>query len=138
MLAATTRFPDLLVALQQLKVPALLVAVVGLMWRYLFVLSDEVSRMLRARAGRSATAPGARAGGSLLWRARVAGGMAGSLFVRSLERADRVHAAMLSRGYKQGLPAGEATPLSGEAKRVLLLGTCLLALLWLLGMLTGG
>jgi cobalt/nickel transport system permease protein len=138
MLAATTRFPDLLVALQQLKVPGLFVAIVGLMWRYLFVLGDEVSRMLRARASRSASAPESRAGGTLFWRARVTGGMAGSLFVRSVERADRVHAAMLSRGYSQELPASESAPLSGEAKRVLYLGTCLLALLWLLGMLTGG
>ena len=138
-LAATTRFPDLLLALRQLKVPALFVAVIGLLWRYLFVIGDEAARMLRARSSRSATAPGSlRAGGTLYWRAKVAGGMAGSLFVRSLERGERVHAAMLSRGHTGELPTGEATPLPGEARRALVLGLALLALLWLLGLLTGG
>ena len=139
LLAASTRFPDLLIALQQLKVPKLFVAIIGLMWRYLFVISDEVARMLRARTSRSATVPDSRhAGGTLYWRAKVTGGIAGSLFVRSLERGDRVHAAMLSRGYTGDLPASETTPLSSEARRVLILGFCLLALLWLLGVLTGG
>ncbi|MHB1463455.1 MAG: cobalt ECF transporter T component CbiQ [Armatimonadota bacterium] len=137
-MAATTRFPDLLTALQQIKVPPLFGAIVGLMWRYLFVISDEVTRMTRARASRSATSPDARnAGGTLFWRAKVTGGMAGSLFLRSLERADRVHAAMLSRGYTGKLPVSETTPLSGEARRILYLGFGLLALLWLLGLLTG-
>ena len=36
----------------------------------------------------------------MLWRARVAGNMAGQLFLRSYERSDRVYNAMLSRGYK--------------------------------------
>jgi cobalt/nickel transport system permease protein len=139
LLAATTRFPNLLVALQELRVPSLFVAVVGLMWRYLFVISDEVTRMLRARASRSASAPDARrAGGTVLWRARVAGGMAGSLFVRSIERSERVHAAMLSRGYTGELPPSEDSPLSGADRRTLALGLCVLALLWLLGVLTGG
>ena len=138
-LAATTRFSDLLLAMQQLKVPKLFVAIIGLMWRYLFVISDEVVCMLRARASRSATAPGThRAGGTLYWRAQVAGGMAGSLFIRSLERADRVHAAMLSRGYTGSLPPSEAVPLDAGGWRALFLGLCLLALLWLLGLLTGG
>ncbi len=38
LLAATTRFPDLLFAFQQLKIPKVFVAIIGLMWRYLFVI----------------------------------------------------------------------------------------------------
>jgi cobalt/nickel transport system permease protein len=34
------------------------------------------------------------------WRARIAGHMAGQLFLRSYERSDRIYNAMLSRGYK--------------------------------------
>ena len=78
LLAATTRFPDLLTAFSQLKVPTLFITIIGLMWRYLFVISDEVTRMLRARTSRSATAPRSnRSGGSLFWRARVTGAWLG-------------------------------------------------------------
>lgn len=101
LLAATTSFPDLLVAMRAVGVPRLLVAVFGLMWRYLFVLADEALRLMRARAARSGGLDGneAKRGGSILWRAKVTGGMAGSLFLRSIERSDRIFQAMLSRGY---------------------------------------
>lgn len=139
LLAATTRFPDLMIALQQLRIPKLFVAIIGLMWRYLFVISEEVTRMLRARTSRSATMPGSHhGGGTVFWRARIAGGMAGSLFLRSLERSDRVYAAMLSRGYTGELPTSDTKPLSESDRRILGLGLCLLALLWVLGLLTGG
>jgi cobalt/nickel transport system permease protein len=100
LLTATTTFPDLIHALRHLRIPQVLVAIISFMYRYLFVLVDETMRLLRARDARSA-APMARgrAGGSVAWRARVAGNMAGQLFLRSYERSDRVYNAMLSRGY---------------------------------------
>ena len=52
-LASSTSFPDLLVAMRALHVPQLLVSIFGLMWRYMFVLVDEATRLLRARASRS-------------------------------------------------------------------------------------
>jgi cobalt/nickel transport system permease protein len=48
---------------------------------------------------RSGAINGRRAGGKLIWRAQVAGGMIGGLFLRSYERSERVYAAMLARGY---------------------------------------
>ncbi len=99
LLTATTPFPDLIHALRHLRLPQPLVATLSFMYRYLFVLSDEATRLLRARRARSATQPGRKSGGSLLWRARVAGNMVGQLFLRSLERGDRVYQAMLARGY---------------------------------------
>lgn len=139
LLVSTTRFIDLMTALRQFKVPALFVSIITLMWRYLFVIVDEVARMLRARSSRSAAAPaGQRSGGSLAWRARVTGGMAGSLFLRALERSDRVYAAMLSRGYSAEIPAHSDQPLSVPDRRVLWLGSLLLLLLTLFGMLIGG
>lgn len=99
LLTATTQFPDLMHALRHLHVPQILIAVISFMYRYLFVLADEVMRLLRARESRSARLPGYRSGGSIPWRARVAGNMAGQLFVRSYERSDRVYNAMLARGY---------------------------------------
>jgi cobalt/nickel transport system permease protein len=99
LLTATTQFPDLIHALRHLKIPNLLVSVVSFMYRYLFVLSDEVMRLLRAREARSARGIKARGGGSIRWRAKVAGNMAGQLFLRSYERSERVYNAMLARGY---------------------------------------
>jgi cobalt/nickel transport system permease protein len=99
LLVATTRFPDLMHALRHLRVPALLVAIVSFMYRYLAVLVDEAARLLRARESRSAGRPGAKIGGNVAWRASTAGNMAGQLFLRSYERSERVYSAMLARGY---------------------------------------
>ncbi len=99
LLTATTRFPDLVHALHHLRVPQLLVAIISFMYRYLFVLTDEALRLLRARESRSARPEGGRGGGSISWHARVAGNMVGQLFLRSYERSDRVYNAMLARGY---------------------------------------
>lgn len=101
MLAGVTPFPDLLLAMRAVRLPRLLVSIIGLMWRYLFVLVDEAMRLMRAREARSGAAPepGRRTGGTIAWRARVAGGMAGNLFLRSFDRADRIYAAMVARGY---------------------------------------
>ena len=108
-LTATTQQPDLLRALRTLRVPKLLVATVEFAYRYLFVVGDEASRMLQARASRSGALVGQRSGGSLRWRARVAGHLVGTLFVRSLERSERVHGAMRARGY-DGEPRFLAAP----------------------------
>jgi cobalt/nickel transport system permease protein len=87
--------------MRALHVPKLLVAIFGLMWRYIFVMADEALRLLRARAARSGASRDAqyKTGGSLAWRARVTGGMAGNLLVRSFERGDRIYSAMAARGY---------------------------------------
>jgi cobalt/nickel transport system permease protein len=131
-LAASTPFPNLLAAMRAIHVPRLLVAIFSLMWRYLFVLADEALRLMRARAARSSHSenPALKAGGSLTWRAQVAGGMAGGLFLRSIERSDRIYMAMVARGYdgevralpSPGLrPAHWATLLSGLAVLAFLL-----------------
>ena len=100
LLVAVTEFPKIIHALTHLRVPAILTTIISFLYRYLFVLVDEVIRMLRARQARSAAAPGLRSGGSVRWRARIAGHMAGQLFLRSYERSDRIYNAMLARGYK--------------------------------------
>ncbi len=100
LLTSTTTFPDILHALRHLKVPALLVSIIAFMYRYLFVLTEETSRLLRGRLARSAALPGIKPGGGLGWRAAVAGNMVGQLMVRSLDRSDRVYQAMQARGYK--------------------------------------
>ena len=93
LLANTTPFGQLLAVLKQARVPALFVTTLALLYRYLFVLADEAERMQRARAARSFT--------RRRWHGwKVLATVAGQLFVRSTERAERIYAAMLARGWK--------------------------------------
>ena len=151
-LAASTAFPDLLMAMRAIRVPRLLVAIFGLMWRYLFVLADEALRLLRARSARSgllgrpnaSNAAGetdrtaGKVGGTIAWRARVTGGMAGSLFLRSFERSDRIYAAMAARGYDGEVRAFPLPPIAPISWVVLVGGLGLLGLLTLFGYLFWG
>jgi cobalt/nickel transport system permease protein len=98
-LTATTPAVELLRSMRSLGIPRLLVATVNFMYRYLFVIGEEALRLMRARDSRSAPLPGQKAGGSLIWRAKVLGNMVGSLFLRTYERSERVYAAMQARGY---------------------------------------
>lgn len=98
LLAAVTPFPDMLWALGKLRLPSALVSIIGFMYRYIFVIGDEAMRMMRARSARCARLPGTRRPG-VLWQARIAGLMVGSLFLRALARSERIHDAMMSRGY---------------------------------------
>lgn len=135
LLASTTSFPEILSAMRALRLPRLLVAIIGLMWRYLFVLADEAMRLIRARQARSGIGeiPGRRTGGQLAWRAKVTGGMAGSLFLRSLERSDRIYAAMLSRGYDGEVRSLPHPGISPGGWTTLAVGLVILASLLLLG-----
>ncbi len=93
-LTSTTRFSSLLQGMRKLAVPKLLVVMLGLVYRYIFVLIDQAMRVRRARDFRG----GARS--PLRRKLAVAGSAIGSMFVRTLERADRVHLAMQGRGYR--------------------------------------
>ena len=123
-LTATTPPLRLLEALRALRIPAVLVAIVMLMYRYLFVLVEEAQSMMRARAARSA-AIGPKSGGSIVWRAKSAGGMAGSLFIRTLDRSERIYMAMVARGYDGTLRQADAIPLRRGAMVTLALLLCL-------------
>lgn len=99
-LTSCTQPIDLIRGLERLRVPRVLAATIFFMYRYLYVIGGEGQRMLRARDARSAAAPDATSsGGTIGWRARVLGNMVGSLFLRSFERSERIHAAMQARGY---------------------------------------
>ncbi|WP_020574018.1 cobalt ECF transporter T component CbiQ [Actinopolymorpha alba] len=97
LLAATTEQRDLLVGLRRLKMPGQLVQIASFMVRYLDVIADQMHRMRIAREARGFTPHGPRS-----WP--VLARSAGALFIRSYERGERVHLAMLSRGYTGGPP----------------------------------
>jgi cobalt/nickel transport system permease protein len=96
-LTAVTSLPELSTALSRLGAPDVLTETVTLLYRYLFVLTDQAMRMRDAVSCRGGS-------GSLL----AAGGTVGVLFARSYGRAESVHRAMLSRGYTGKLPELEA------------------------------
>ncbi len=93
-LMCTTRFALLLEAMRRLGLPQVVVMQLGFLYRYLFVLIDEAQRVRRARDFRGAAlAPVGR-------RLAAAGGVIGTLFVRTLDRSQRVQLAMAARGYR--------------------------------------
>lgn len=92
-LIATTPFSRLLTALRQLRVPAVVVSVLAFMYRYSFVLVDELEKMRRARRSRTFVP-------SVWSECAAMGSFAGVLFVRAFERSERVHAAMCARGWR--------------------------------------
>ncbi|HYH33755.1 MAG TPA: cobalt ECF transporter T component CbiQ [Nocardioides sp.] len=96
-LAATTEPDDLLRGLQRLRLPDLLVQIMGFMIRYLDVVTDELGRMTTAMRSRGCEPRSPRH-----WPAMARA--LGALFIRSYERGERVHLAMLSRGYTGRLP----------------------------------
>lgn len=93
-LISITEPRSIILALEQLRLPRQLTAIAGFMLRYLDVIVEEWQRMRVARASRGFDARGHRS-----WRV-LAGGV-GVLFVRSHGRGERVHLAMLARGYSE-------------------------------------
>ena len=95
--AATTEPDDILRGLERLRMPDLIVQIMGFMIRYLDVVTGEWSRMLVAMRSRGCD-PRSPKHWPTLARAM------GALFIRSYERGERIHLAMLSRGYTGTLP----------------------------------
>jgi cobalt/nickel transport system permease protein len=96
-LAATTPVPELLRGLERLRLPAALTSVAAFMVRYADVIVDEVRRMRVARISRGYDP-------RWIWQARAVAASAGTLFIRSYERGERVYLAMVSRGYSGAMP----------------------------------
>jgi cobalt/nickel transport system permease protein len=96
-LAATTEPQELLAGLERLHLPHQLVQIMAFMVRYLDVVTGEMQRMKVARESRGFSARNPRH-----WP--VLARSLGALFIRSYERGERVHLAMLSRGYTGRMP----------------------------------
>lgn len=92
LLIGTTRHACLLRSMQQLGCPKVIVMILAFMYRYLFVLEDELEIMQQARLSRTV-------GGSRWFRARTLAYVLGNIFIRSYERGEAVYLAMLSRGF---------------------------------------
>ncbi len=97
LLSSTTSFPQLIRGMEKLGSPRIFTMITSFMYRYSFILIDEMHRMKRARDSRCF-------GGRWFWQTKVIGHMIGTLFLRSFHRGERVYLAMLSRGYDGTLP----------------------------------
>jgi cobalt/nickel transport system permease protein len=97
LLSQTTPFNEILEGLERMRVPRIFIMIGSFMYRYVWVLLDEITRMKRARDSRLY-------GGRWLPDAKTIGMMIGSLFLRSYERAERLYVAMVSRGYEGRSP----------------------------------
>jgi cobalt/nickel transport system permease protein len=110
-LATTTEPRDVVAGLERLRLPNQLVQIMGFMVRYLEVVTGEMARMKVARESRGFQARSVRS-----WP--VLASSAGALFIRSYERGERVHLAMLSRGYDGRLPVTHPATATGVQWRL--------------------
>lgn len=101
-LTATTTVPDILAALSKLRVPKILIAIASSMVRYLDLIVEETSRARLAMVSRGYNP-------SWFWQIKPLAMSAGALFVRSYERSERVHAAMVARGFTGTMPERSVT-----------------------------
>lgn len=93
-LIASTPIATLGYALNRLRIPEKIVHLLLLTYRYVFVIEQEYQRLVRATKIRGFCAR------SNMHTYRTYAYLIGMLFVRASERADRVHRAMLCRGFK--------------------------------------
>jgi cobalt/nickel transport system permease protein len=107
-LAATTPMRDLLTGLERLRMPRGFVAIATFMLRYSDVIVGELQRMRVARVSRGYDP-------RTLLQARALGASFGALFIRAYERGERVHLAMVSRGWTGALPDLGAPPAGAAA-----------------------
>lgn len=127
-LAATTDVRDLVTGLDRLRMPTLVVQITMFMIRYADVITDEMRRMHIARTSRGFVARDVR-------QLPVLARSLSALFIRSYERGERVHLAMLSRGYTGRMPLAGATANAEDWTRALALpaaGLCVALAAWAL------
>ncbi len=101
LLTLTTPWVRLLAALRALAVPRMFILVIGMAYRYLFLLLNSVTDMFEARKSRSAGGDHDSRQGR-----RFVAATAGALFGKAHTLSEEVHQAMVARGYR-----GDATTL---------------------------
>jgi len=97
-LVATTSFHGICFALERFRAPRVFVLQLLFLYRYLFVLVDQAIRLVRARALRSFRGRGLGI--------RTFGPLIGQLLLRTMDRAQRIHLAMLCRGFSGEIRLG--------------------------------
>ncbi|KPJ83977.1 MAG: hypothetical protein AMS18_17075 [Gemmatimonas sp. SG8_17] len=91
-LVSTTTFPEIVQALRELRLPHAVTTALGLAYRFLYVIVDELERLQRAARSRNAGAGAAK-------RRRLLVSVVAAVLRRALVRSERTHRAMLARGF---------------------------------------
>ena len=125
---STTPLPALLRGLEAMGAPRFLLEVAQFLYRYLFVISEEAQLMHAAAVSRNASLETWRGNRE---RFRAAAGALAVLFVRSYQRAARIHSAMLARGFEGRIPALSASRFRVRDIIFVVLSTVVLCALWL-------
>ncbi len=107
LLSSTEKFHRLLRALRRMKVPSIVTTISALLYRYIFLLSDERLKTARARESRT---PGVLRTNRL----KVYGNQAAVIFYRSWERSQVIYQSMLSRGFTGEFPDTQEMKLRGS------------------------
>ncbi len=125
LLSFTTTISRMCTAARWMKVPETLIEVLSFVYRYLFLLFDEVETMMSSQRSRLGYVTRLRAIKSM-------GRLGGALFIRSIVRAENAHVAMVSRGYDGGRVLSiQLLPLVRKDYIILSsCGTLLMLLLW--------
>lgn len=97
LMTATTPLAELLRALRRVHVPSVVVSIVAVMLRYLDLVTDRLARLRRAMTARGHDP-------RWIWQVRPIASSVGTLFIRTYERGERVHLAMVARGFDGELP----------------------------------
>jgi cobalt/nickel transport system permease protein len=91
-LTTTTSFDMLLKGMEKLRLPKIFILILSFMYRFIFLLIDEVERMFTAYQSRYIKL-------NLIPRLRIIAQQLGVLFIRTYERGERVFQAMDARGF---------------------------------------
>ncbi len=127
LMTLTTPWTKLLASLRALMVPRIFILIIGMAYRYVFVLLESVGEMFVARKARSVGNDRGE------WRAgqRFVAASAGALFGKAHALSEEVHMAMVARGYR-----GDAKTLGGfviGTREVVFAIGCILAAIAILG-----
>ncbi|MBQ4361076.1 MAG: cobalt ECF transporter T component CbiQ [Proteobacteria bacterium] len=104
--AGTTRISKMAEGMRRLHVPQEIVSIFELMWRYLSVIVDEAQNVWTAWKLRNGQSKGVSV--------KYLGSFLGGIFIRSVDRAQQIHAAMTCRGYPAARQNRHTKPSSAE------------------------
>lgn len=124
LLMVSTSIEKICGALRRLHIPAVMVTMILLIYRYLFLLLQEAGKMIQAYALR---APGQKGIQFRAW-----GSLAGLLLLRSMERAENVYESMCLRGFEAD---DGSNAFNYTKERKVTSGESLWFLCWMAGML---
>ena len=106
LLVSSTKFNCLLKAFEKMRLPKVFIMIMSFMYRYIFVIIDEVMATKQAKDARST-------GGSRWLQAKASANILGSLFIRTYEKGESVYLAMCSRGFNGEIRTTDRFKISG-------------------------